>query len=56
MEWAGAPNIDAENRIERCVNIPEEAYQRLESAIASGHIEGEIYLKNGSRVRWFLDR
>jgi hypothetical protein len=37
---------NAENRIERLVNIPEEAYQRIESAIAGGHIEGEIYLKN----------
>jgi hypothetical protein len=49
-------SADAENRIERYVKIPEEAYQRIESAIAGGHIEGEIYLKNGSRFRWFLDR
>ena len=35
-------SADAENRIERYVKIPEEAYQRIESAIAGGHIEGEI--------------
>jgi hypothetical protein len=56
MEWAGAPLIDARNRIERSVAIPEEAYERIESGIAAGHIEGEIYLKNGSRFKWFLDR
>ena len=56
MEWAGAPAIDAENRIERSVAIPEEAYERIESAMAAGHGEGEIYLKNGSRFKWFLDR
>jgi hypothetical protein len=56
MEWAGAPAIDAKNRIERSVAIPEEAYERIESGIAAGHIEGEIYLKNGSRFKWFLDR
>jgi hypothetical protein len=56
MEWAGAPNIDKENRIERALQIPEEAYQRIESAIAAGHIEGNIYLEDRSRFHWFLDR
>ena len=56
MEWAGAPNIDKGNRIERSLPIPEEAYQRIESAIAAGHIEGNIYLEDRSRFHWFLDR
>ena len=56
MQWAGAPNIDKENRIERSLRIPEEAYQRIESAIAAGHIEGNIYLEDRSRFHWFLDR
>ena len=56
MEWAGAPNIDAANRIERSVDIPEEAFKRIEAAIAGGHIEGEIRLQNASRFHWFLDR
>jgi hypothetical protein len=56
MEWAGAPNIDKGNRIERSLPIPEEAYQRIESAITAGHIEGDVYLEDRSRFHWFLDR
>jgi len=56
MEWAGAPDIDAENHVERTLDIPEEAYQRLETAVAGGHLEGDFFLKDGSRFHWFLDR
>lgn len=56
MEWVGAPEIDAKNRIERSFPIPEEAYTRIESAITAGHIEGDVYLADCSRFHWFLDR
>jgi hypothetical protein len=56
MEWAGAPSIDKEGRIERSITIPEEAYEGIESAIAAGHIEGDVYLPDRSRFHWFLDR
>jgi hypothetical protein len=56
MEWAGAPAINAEGSIDRSIEVPEEAYQRIEVAIAQGGIEGDIYLEDGSRFRWFLDR
>jgi hypothetical protein len=56
MEWAGAPVIDAENHIERSVAIPEEAYERIETAVIGGHLEGDVYLGDKSRFHWFLDR
>lgn len=56
MEWAGAPVIDRKNHLERSLDIPEEAYERIESAITAGHIEGDVYLPEGSRFHWFLDR
>lgn len=56
MEWLGAPNVDKDNRIERSLDIPEEAYQGLEKAIASGAKEGDVYLKDGARFHWFLDK
>jgi hypothetical protein len=56
MEWIGAPKIDSNGRIERSLAIPEEAYQRIESAIAEGYLEGDVYLPDRSRFHWFLDR
>jgi hypothetical protein len=56
MEWAGAPAIDKEGRIERSLDIPEEAYQGIEGAIRKGYVEGNVYLKDKSRFSWFLDR
>jgi hypothetical protein len=56
MEWVGAPTIDKKNRIERGLKIPNEAYEGIEAAIAKGHIEGSVYLEDGSRFQWFLDR
>jgi hypothetical protein len=56
LEWAGAPPIDTRNHLERSLDIPEEAYGRIESAITEGHIEGDVYLRDGSRIHWFLDR
>jgi hypothetical protein len=56
MEWAGAPDIDAENHIERSVAIPEEAYKKIEAAVLGGHLEGDVYLEDKSRFHWFLDR
>jgi hypothetical protein len=55
-EWAGAPKINKKGRIKRSLNIPEEAYQALERDIAKGNIEGTVYLKDGSRFDWFVDR
>ncbi len=56
MEWAGAPNLDSKGRIERSLDIPEQAYQAIEQAIAHGHIEGSVPLHGGVRFQWFLDR
>jgi hypothetical protein len=56
MEWAGAPAIDREGHIERSIDIPEAAYQKIEEAIAEGNIEGTIYLEGNVRFHWFLDR
>ena len=56
MEWLGAPEIDKQNHIQRSLQIPEAAYQRLEQAIAHGHIEGIVCLDDGMRFKWFLDR
>jgi len=56
MQWSGAPLVDADNHVERSLPIPEEAYQRIEAAIAGGHLEGDIFLKDRSRFHWFLDR
>jgi hypothetical protein len=56
MEWCGAPPIGDDNHIQRTLKIPEQAYQRIEAAIAQGHLEGSVYLPDGSRFQWFLDR
>lgn len=56
MEWVGAPEIDANGRIARTVEVPDEALQKIEAAIAGGNIEGDVYLPDRSRFNWFLDR
>jgi hypothetical protein len=56
MEWVGVPDIDKHNHIERSCAISEEAYTKIESAIAMGHLEGDVYLADRSRFHWFLDR
>ncbi len=55
-EWAGAPAVDAGGQIERSIDIPEEAYQAIERAIAKGGPEGTVYLADGTRFDWYLDR
>ena len=56
-EWAGAPNIDTNGWIERSIKIPEEAFLAIEQEIAKGSgNEGTIYLKDGTRFDWFVDR
>jgi hypothetical protein len=55
-EWAGAPRINKKGQIERSLDIPEAAYQALERDIAKGNIEGTVYLEDGSRFDWFVDR
>ena len=56
MEWGGAPEIDEHGRIDRSLDLPEEALQAIEKEIARGGSEGTIYLKDGARVNWLLDR
>lgn len=56
MDWAGVANVDKDGHIERSVAIPEEAYVALEQAITSGSKEGDVYIKNGARFHWFLDK
>lgn len=56
MEWGGAPEIDAQGRIERSLDLPDEALQAIEKEIARGGVEGTVYLPNGARVNWLLDR
>jgi hypothetical protein len=55
-EWAGAPAVDRQGHIERSLDIPEEAYQAIERELAKGGPEGTVYLPNGSRFDWYLDR
>jgi hypothetical protein len=56
MEWAGAPGIGKDGKIERSIDIPEEAFQGIEAGIRKGFVEGNFYLKDKSRFSWFLDR
>jgi hypothetical protein len=56
LEWIGAPAIDSHGRIARSFPIPEAAYEGIESAIAKGNTEGIVYLADGTRFQWFLDR
>lgn len=56
MEWAGAPNVDKQGRIERTLTIPEAAYEAIEKALAKGGPEGDVYLEDGTRFHWFLDQ
>ncbi len=56
MEWAGNPPIDTNGRMERSLDIPEAAYQAIEREIAKGGLEGTVYIKEGVRVDWLVDR
>jgi hypothetical protein len=56
MEWVGAPEVDADGRIERLPDVPEEVFQAVEKELARGGGEGTVYLTNGGRCNWFLDR
>lgn len=56
QEWFGAPEIDAQNRIARSIDIPEAAYQQIEQAIREGHVEGIVAIEGGVDFHWFLDR
>jgi hypothetical protein len=55
-EWLGAPVLDPFGRIERALDLPESAYQRIEEGIARGVLEGILFLDDGRRVDWFVDR
>ena len=55
-EWLGAPDLDAQGHLERSLAIPDDAYQRIEHAIANGATEGFVSLDSGLRYEWFLDR
>lgn len=56
MDWAGVANVDKAGHIERSINIPEEAYVAIEQAITGGAPEGDVFIKNGARFHWFLDK
>jgi hypothetical protein len=55
-EWAGAPDVDSNGHIARTIDIPEEAYQAIERALTTGNPEGTVYLADGTRFDWFLER
>ncbi len=55
-EWLGAPRIDPDGRLERSIDLPEATYQRIEEGINQGYTEGMLFLDDGRRVDWFLDR
>ncbi|HEY8505792.1 MAG TPA: hypothetical protein VIL46_14500 [Gemmataceae bacterium] len=56
VQGLGAPALDEQGRLERTAEIPEEAYQRIEQAVAQGFIEGRIYLDRDRYIDWLLDR
>ena len=57
MEWGGAPEVDASGHIDRSIaTIPAAAYDLIEKDLARGSVEGTVYLPDGARVNWFLDR
>ena len=56
MEWAGAPAVDPAGHIERLLDIPDVAYELIERGIARGSSEGTVYLPDGTRFDWLLDR
>jgi hypothetical protein len=55
-EWAGAPQIDKNGKIDRSIAIPEEAFLAIQNSMQKGGPEGTVYLKDGTRFDWFLDR
>lgn len=55
-EWLGTAAIDGFGHIERIIDLPVTAYDRIEEGIAKGYIEGSLVLDDGRRVDWFLDR
>lgn len=56
MDWAGAPNVDKAGHIQRSIDIPEEAFVAIEEALKGGVNEGDVFIKDGSRFHWFLDK
>lgn len=56
MDLAGTLAIDAVGKIERSVDIPEEAFVAIERDVAKGSLEGQTLLPNGTRFNWFVDR
>ena len=56
MEWVGVVERDKTGVLARRVNIPEDAYARIEAGLAAGNIEGDIIVADDVRVRWLLDR
>lgn len=56
MDWAGAPKVDKAGHIERSIDIPEEAFVAIEEALKGGAPEGDVFIKDGSRFHWFLDK
>jgi hypothetical protein len=55
VEWCGAPKISASRQIARTIDLPEEAFTKIEQGITDGCCEGIVSLADQSRVWWFLD-
>jgi hypothetical protein len=53
-EWAGALAVGRDGHIERGIDLPEEAFQAIERALAGGGSEGTICLADGARFDWAL--
>jgi hypothetical protein len=56
IEWAGAPKLGGDGKIERAIAIPEEVYLAIEEHIARGLGEGSVVLPDGRRFEYFVDR
>jgi hypothetical protein len=56
MDWAGAPAIDVDGRLERSLDLPDAVYEAIEHALAEGQVEGTLYLDADTRVQWLADR
>jgi hypothetical protein len=48
--------VDQTGKIERSLDIPEEAFAAIERDLVKGANEGTVVMPNGVRFNWFLDR
>ena len=55
-KWLGAPAIDPHGHIDRSIDLPDAFFEGIEGGIVKGYVEGTLYLDDGRRLDWFLDR